>query len=250
MHYTANQETKITIPDECLLVTTDILTFSKPQTHHTHHLMPEDGVMTKFSSNLSNSTEDDFGLARSKDSNSATGKGFKPGANFRWNAGEDTFDIQIDNLFMAKVIPFDKMCSMSQKEATEEYQEKLKDLFTRCTWSEEARKNLWRSRIGNKLKITRQMFKSLVERLAVESISRKAEKVIIDDLDRTFPQCSDVEEGKAMYADMKLVLSLIEVAYQTNVALQTRRRLCPRNELPSSSDILLLRCLRELRVSS
>jgi hypothetical protein len=88
---------------------------------------------------------------------------------------------------------------------------KLAEFFTKHTMSDDLRKQFWKARIGNRLRISKPLFDSLVDRLATEGISKKADKIIVDDLDRTFPVCSDREEGKEMYQNMRRVLCLFEV---------------------------------------
>lgn len=77
--------------------------------------------------------------------------------------------------------------------------------------SDQLRRDYWRVKIGNKLKINSVLYNNLVERLSVESIPKRSEKTITDDLDRTFPNCNDIQEGKEMYANMKQILSLFEL---------------------------------------
>jgi hypothetical protein len=167
------------------------------------------------SNGCSNSTDDDVTVGvkvqpastREKEKNDK--KGFKPKNSFRWNTGDETFNLEInDSLFEKKLgkaifrLPTRQLIAMKAK---------VSEFFCSHTISDSLRKEMWKTRIGNKLRITKPYFNSLVDRLSNESISKKAEKTIIDDLDRTFPECSGYDEGRKMYQDMRLVLSLFEV---------------------------------------
>lgn len=131
---------------------------------------------------------------------------------YKWNTGDETFDLKIDDKAFEKVIGKRRLSSLCVKEAAL-LKDKLESIVKVFAISDDLRKEYWRARIGNKLRITKTLYDSLVDRLLSDPISRKAEKTIIDDLDRTFPICTDIQEGRQMYQNMKLVLSLFEVSY-------------------------------------
>ena len=99
---------------------------------------------------------------------------------------------------------------MSLQEACS-IKDKVIGMVRQSAMSDQLRRDYWRAKIGNKLKINPVLYNNLVERLSVEPLPKKSEKTIIDDLDRTFPNCNDIQEGKEMYANMKLTLSLFEL---------------------------------------
>lgn len=200
MNYKGDEEFSLQRPDDCLLVTNCNFSFSRIKASQ-HSFLTVEECKSKMSSNLSNSTEDE---------RTSQSKGFRPNVNLRWSSSDDSFDIKVDDAAIEKVIPLRQLFTVSMLEL-QENQSKVREVLSKFALSDEARKNLWRRRIGNRLRITQQLYQSLLDKLAVESISKKAEKVIVDDLDRTWPHCNDIEEGRVMYAEMKQVLSLIEV---------------------------------------
>lgn len=158
---------------------------------------------TNPSSNLSGSTEED------------RQRGFRPGGALRWNLGEETFDLTVDDKQMGWRMPMHAAVKMDYAQAAEN-RGLIKDIFSRLAWTDETRKHFWREKIGNKLRITRGLYNSLVDRLNTEGICKRAEKTIIDDLNRTFPQVEEETEGIQMYSGMKQVLSLFEVDQQSS----------------------------------
>lgn len=184
---------------------------SRPDTHNGGNCL-EEALCNKST----NSTDDDIQTTdKTKDEQAASdkfkkdNKGFRPKSSFKWNMGEETFDLLENDALFEKKLGRDLIRQPMRVIITK--QAKIIDFFSNNSISETLRKELWRTKIGNKLKITRAFYNNLVDRLANEPIANKAEKTIIDDLDRTFPECDDLEEGKQMYQDMRLVLSLFEV---------------------------------------
>lgn len=188
--------------DECLSIDTFSVIYAKPDTNP-NFLINDDCK----SQHESNSTEAEEVQARKE---YLEKKGFKPNAGFKWNTGEETFDLKISDELLNEKIGFKRLCKISVIEAFQQ-RKKFAEFFTKNTMSDEYRKEFWKARIGNRLRISKALFDSLIVRLNTEGIPKKAEKTIIDDLDRTFPMCNDMEEGKQMYQNMKLVLSLFEV---------------------------------------
>ena len=85
------------------------------------------------------------------------------------------------------------------------------DFFRKYTLTDEERKEVWKARIGNKLKITKELYHGLFSRLHSRSFPKKVDKLIRDDLDRTFPNCLTFEEGKRMYSKMHNLLRLFQL---------------------------------------
>ena len=94
--------------------------------------------------------------------------------------------------------------SSSQRKACLEF-------FRNFCLSDEERRYVWRARIGNKLKITQPFYNGLLARLQSRTFSKKADKLIRDDLDRTFPNCQTFEEGKRMYRQIQTLLRLFQI---------------------------------------
>lgn len=191
------------VKDECLTIEKLTVSISRPE-----NLKGNPGALEEtLSQNCSSSTEGDDLPAKDKNAD----KGFKPKQMYKWNTGDDTFDLKVSDAAFDKVLGKRTLASLTVKEACA-LKDKLEGVCKTAALSDEVRRDLWRAKIGNGLRINKAMYSSLVDKLAAEPISRKAEKTIVDDLDRTFPICSDVNEGKQMYQNMKLVLSLFEVA--------------------------------------
>lgn len=77
--------------------------------------------------------------------------------------------------------------------------------------TDEERRELWVKKIGNQLKITRELYHGLISRLETHPFPKKAAKIIQDDLDRTFPNCRTFYEGERMYRNMERILRLFQV---------------------------------------
>lgn len=159
------------------------------------------------------------GSKQNKDSRDAKSrdKGFKPKTSFKWDTigAEEVFDLEVNDIKIVKAFSKEKLYRTKPQTSALE-KESISKIFTKYAFSNDLRKDYWKARIGNRLRITKKLYESLVDRVNTESISRKSEKVIIDDLDRTFPLCSDHNEGKAMYQNMKLILCCFEVSFLLN----------------------------------
>ncbi len=191
--------------DDCLVVEKLSLSYIRPEYTKSYYGLQEESI----SQNCSNSTEGDELPMKDKKPE----KGFKPMQMYKWNAGDDTFDLKISDSVFDKIIGKRNLSSLTITEAAT-FKDKLEPIVKNYAMSDDFRKEFWRIKIGNRLRITRVLYDSLVDKLTSESIAKKAEKTIIDDLDRTFPICTDIHEGKQMYQNMKLVLSLFEVILQ------------------------------------
>lgn len=202
--YSSRIDTTSKQTDECLSIDSFSVQYTRPS--YMAVLSMNDDCKSQQGSN---STEAEELQARKE---YLEKKGFKPNSGFKWNTGEQTFDLKVDDAILSEKIGFTKLCTLTVVDAFQQ-RKKLAEFFSKYTMSDESRKKFWRVKIGNRLRITKALFESLVDRLNTEGISKKAEKTIIDDLDRTFPICNDMEEGKQMYQNMKLVLCLFEVVY-------------------------------------
>lgn len=83
--------------------------------------------------------------------------------------------------------------------------------FQNYVLSEEDRKWIWKVKIGNKLRLNRRVYKELEGRLEVHGIPKEQMKVIVNDLDRTFPECDSRSQGVKMYQDLVKMLSLFSL---------------------------------------
>lgn len=86
-----------------------------------------------------------------------------------------------------------------------------RSFFSRWTISDGSRRELWRKRIGNKLGITKAQYNGLIMILREDGIPSKVDRVITNDLKRTFPDCKTHSEGKSMYNKMRKILRLFHV---------------------------------------
>lgn len=86
-----------------------------------------------------------------------------------------------------------------------------REYFRNYVLTNEQRKELWRFKIGNELRITRDMFNGLVTRLQTGDFCKSIDRQIQADLDRTFPDCKTHNEGREMYSNMHLILLLFHI---------------------------------------
>ena len=203
LKYSPDLQFKSKQTDEWLAIDNFSMSYTRPDSLNGQPIADEN----KSHNSWSNSTEADENPQKKE----MEKKGFKPNNGFKWNTGENTYDLEENDQMLQDKLGFRKLCKMSVMDAWQN-RVKLAEFFTRYSMSDDMRKEFWKARIGNRLRISKALFDSLVDRLAAEGISRKAEKTIIDDLDRTFPICNDMAEGKQMYQNMKLVLCLFEVS--------------------------------------
>jgi Rab-GTPase-TBC domain len=117
------------------------------------------------------------------------------------------FDMPInDDLYKSKY----KHIIVNDKENYQD-REHLFSFFRYYTISDNERKELWRTRIGNSLGITRDLYDSLCIRLQLEGIKKQHQKLINDDLFRTLPNYASTKVGDTMYRRLTLVLSLFQL---------------------------------------
>lgn len=135
-------------------------------------------------------------------------KAFKLTTNLEWNT-EELLDLPVNDALFEKVIG-DKYWTATPKEI-EKKRTNILNFFSHYTISDELRSEGWRKAIGNKLKINKTLFECLKKRLDEEGISKKTEKTITNDLDRTSVLVGGHTEGQIMYSQMKMLLSLFEL---------------------------------------
>lgn len=87
----------------------------------------------------------------------------------------------------------------------------IRDFFKGYVLTDEERRMVWKLKIGNKLKITEDLYQGLVARLDTRPFPKKIYKLIKDDLDRTFPNCTSFKEGEKMYKKMEKLLRLFQI---------------------------------------
>lgn len=92
----------------------------------------------------------------------------------------------------------------------------IRKVFSKHTLDQESRKLLWKNKIGNHLRLTSRNVEWIEQILAKRPLAHKERKVIVSDLDRTFPECDTREEGKKMYRDMLHILCLF-AAYRPDI---------------------------------
>ena len=89
--------------------------------------------------------------------------------------------------------------------------ESLFSFFQKYTISDEERKTLWKTRIGNSLRIDRELFESLKLRLKSDGIRPQFAKLIVDDLNRTLSNYKNYSVGQYMYDSVQELLSLFQI---------------------------------------
>ena len=86
--------------------------------------------------------------------------------------------------------------------------ETILKFFKSSTISENLRKGLWKSMIGNSLGITSELYDILKHRLKEHGLKSSIEKLIVADLNRTLPQYQGCSSGLSMFEGVKTLLSL------------------------------------------
>lgn len=78
--------------------------------------------------------------------------------------------------------------------------------------SDEQRKKLWRARIGNKLKITKEIFANLMIRVSQEEFPKKIAKLISDDMVRSFPAIHDkISDDSDTFQNLTALLKIFHI---------------------------------------
>lgn len=155
------------------------------------------------SSDFTISTEDALAPLESKS------KGFKPRLFVSTGFSPDACDLETNpDLYNTKIKPI-----LEQRigELNSQERQICRNYFKSYTITDDQRKIIWRMRIGNELKITRDLYLGLLTRLKTEPFSKKTDKIIQGDLDRTFPNCKSFKEGEEMYRKMQTILMLFHI---------------------------------------
>lgn len=116
----------------------------------------------------------------------------------------ETFDMQVnDEIFNKK---FKSRLSVGGPDTKE--REELIGFFMFNTISDEARKQIWKTKISNNLGISSDLFETLKARLREDGVKKSIEKVICDDLNRSLPEYKEYPAGLEMYDSVKTLLSI------------------------------------------
>ena len=119
---------------------------------------------------------------------------------------ERTFDIKPNGNKYAKDI---RSLALKDIDSLDKNSAKiLKRFFLANVITDDHRKELWINKIGNKLKINKNIYLNLVARLNNQDFPLKTDKIIKDDLDRTLPVQNKVEEGSEIYEQIRSILKL------------------------------------------
>lgn len=114
------------------------------------------------------------------------------------------FDMKVnDELFRAK---YKQMLYTCEEDFPE--RASLFEFFRKYTVSDNERKEIWRIRIGNSLRITREQYVSLKGRRKAGEVNKATNKLIVDDLNRTLPNYKEVPVGEQMYSAVQELLAL------------------------------------------
>lgn len=89
--------------------------------------------------------------------------------------------------------------------------ESLFSFFSKYTISDKERKQMWKIRIGNSLRIDRELFETLKLRFKNDGIKPQVAKLIVDDLNRTLANYKNFSAGQIMYDGVQELLSLFQV---------------------------------------
>ena len=141
--------------------------------------------------------------------NKTSQKGFKPRLFVSTGFSQDSCDLKTNTrLFNSKIRPLlaNKRVRLGANERAV-----LREYFKTYTITDSQRREIWRNAIGNKLKITQATYQGLISRIKVTKVSKKFERMIQGDLDRTFPNCSTFKEGEEMYANMQRLLLMFHI---------------------------------------
>lgn len=171
--------------------------------------IPPEGCQSDLNSSYSphkkddgESTEDDSCVGDDKDAT------FKPSSYTTSGMTSGVQDMRVnDHLYAKQVLDLVEKNRIIRGEKFEI----CKNFFIKWTISDQRRKELWRKRIGNKLGITRAQYNGLLLILREDGVPSKVDRVITNDLKRTFPDCKTHSEGKSMYNKMRKILRLFHI---------------------------------------
>ena len=117
------------------------------------------------------------------------------------------FDLPInDDLYIAK---YKHMVNNNSEDY--EDREALFSFFQNNTISDKERRQLWKIRIGNQMRIDKDLFEVLKVRLRTEGVKPSVSKIITDDLARTLPNYKDYVIGQLMHDQLKALLEMFHL---------------------------------------
>lgn len=101
---------------------------------------------------------------------------------------------------------------LSGKPLTDSQYKSINGFFMKSAISDEQRKKLWRARIGNKLKITKEIFANLMIRVSQEEFPKKIAKLISDDMVRSFPAIHDkISDDSDTFQNLTALLKIFHI---------------------------------------
>jgi hypothetical protein len=90
-----------------------------------------------------------------------------------------------------------------------EQEREMTNFFLRYGISDDQRRRLWKGKIGNGLKITKEVFSNLLLKLAVDGVPESIERLIGWDMDRTFAHMSDkISDDGLTYRNVTMLMKL------------------------------------------
>ena len=120
----------------------------------------------------------------------------------------ETFDIPLNEKLYTRKL---ESILLSGNPLSDTNEQDIRSFFMKYYINDEQRRKLWKSRIGNKLKITKEIFSNLLVRLAVEGIPDSVDRVITCDMDRTFTYYKDkISDDKITYKNVTLLMKLFQ----------------------------------------
>ena len=136
-------------------------------------------------------------------------KGFRPNILIHIGLKEDVFDLPMCQKETSEIIQ--NLSSKKSPSFNSEQRHIIRSILKTTVLPDAVRRKVWKSRIGNKLNITESHYNQLKKSYQTKGIPKKIEKVILGDLNRTFPDCKTFNEGEKMYSTMRSILSIFHI---------------------------------------
>lgn len=172
--------------------------------------MAQEARLRKKSTIVDYESTEDNSVVCEEDKNN----GFKPSSYIMSGMTSGIQNMKIkDEIFVKNILKIIKKNRIIKSENLET----CKKFFIKYTISDIERRELWRKRVGNKLAITKTQYKGLEMMLKEKGIPEKIDRVITNDLKRTFPDCRTYSEGRSMYQKMQKILRLLHI-YRPDVS--------------------------------
>lgn len=138
-------------------------------------------------------------------------KGFRPNILIHLGLKEDVFDLPMCQKETAQIIENLATKNSSDFNFSKDQRHIIRGILKTVVLPDGVRRKVWRSRIGNRLNITESHYTILKKTYQAKGIPKKIEKVILGDLNRTFPDCKTFNEGEKMYSTMRTMLSVFHI---------------------------------------